>query len=406
METAFDYAMPAGTYAIPHEQLDLRPDAQVDADLVEHKPVSSEKNIWFFWDTGFAQMHGYAQRTVRAWHRRFSKQGWTVRVVDRKPGSVLNVDQFLNVNDRQTFPQAFADGNITGTYARQHTSDLVRWPLLLRYGGVYADVGLMQIGDLDAAWNRYIANPDSPFEVLTFNIDPDGRILTNYFLAARPGNPFFLRCHGLFLHLWQGRTSTEGMHSSPLLRGLPLMSSAAQSFEEDGKVYDSDEVARMLSDYIAQGQVMSMVLGLMDDQDDWNGPQYLAQHICALDYMSGSQLINDMTAWNGPRQFELLSLPLPQGQIESKDQRQARQIVEACLCTSFSFKLAHGLILRVMGDTLGSLWRRHSGSDCIPGTYADWLRHGMVFWSPCRLPSPSKIDESEPVKRGPLLSEC
>ncbi|PHH77118.1 hypothetical protein CDD82_3665 [Ophiocordyceps australis] len=406
METPFDYPMPVGLYAIPHEQLDLRPDAQIDAELVEHKPVSSEKNIWFFWDTGFAQMHGYAQRTVRAWHRRFSKQGWTVRVVNCKPGSRLNMDRFLDVNDGQMFPQAFANGSITGTYARQHMSDLARWPLLLRYGGVYADVGLMQIGDLDAAWTRYIANPDSPFEVLTFHMDPDGRTLTNYFMAARPGNAFLLRCHGLFLRLWEGRTSTEGMHSSPLLRGLGLMTGIAPSFEEDGKVYDSAETARMLSDYIAQGQVMRMVLGVVDDQDDWNGPHYVAHHICGLEYMSNSQLINDMTAWNGPRQFELLSLPLPQEQMESKDQQQARQIVEACLCTSFSFKLAHGLIVRVMGDTLGSLWRRHSGSDCVAGTYADWLRHGMVFWSPRQLPQPSKFGEGEPIKRGPLLSEC
>jgi len=42
------------------------------------------------------------------------------------------------VGDLGTFPQAFVEGRIGGEHAAQHTSDLVRFPLLLRYGGVYA----------------------------------------------------------------------------------------------------------------------------------------------------------------------------------------------------------------------------------------------------------------------------
>ena len=45
---------------------------------------------------------------------------------------------FLDVEDLGTFPQAFVEGRIGGEHAAQHTSDLVRFPLLLRYGGVYA----------------------------------------------------------------------------------------------------------------------------------------------------------------------------------------------------------------------------------------------------------------------------
>jgi hypothetical protein len=88
-------------------------------------------------------------------------------VINRLPDSPLNVANFLDISDPETFPRAFVDGTIGGEYAPQHTSDLVRWPLLLKYGGVYADVGLMQIGDLDALWNSTIGNPDSRFEVLS-----------------------------------------------------------------------------------------------------------------------------------------------------------------------------------------------------------------------------------------------
>ena len=42
---------------------------------------------------------------------------------------------FLNTFDPHTFPRAFTYGTICGDYAAQHTSDLERRPLLLKYDG-------------------------------------------------------------------------------------------------------------------------------------------------------------------------------------------------------------------------------------------------------------------------------
>ncbi|KAI2465794.1 hypothetical protein F4781DRAFT_424534 [Annulohypoxylon bovei var. microspora] len=405
MSDSTDYPLPRGLHAIPEELLDTRSDAEVDRDLLHPDPVSGEKNVWFFWHAGYATMHPYAKRNVRAWHRRLSKRGWTVRVLDRAPGSPSDVANFLDVSDPRTFPRAFADGTIGGRYATQHASDLVRFPLLLRYGGVYADVGLMQIGDLDRLWHATVADPGSPLEVLSYNING---CLTNYFMASRPGNALFRRCHRLLLALWAedgGKTGTEGMHGSPLLRGVPLMS-CSSSIEEEGKTIPADEVRKMLSDYIVQGQATMMVMGLVDEDDGWDGPRYAAERVCGIDYMVGSQLINELTSWDGRKAFDLMSLPLPKhGEAESSEQRRARDVVEACLQRSFGFKLAHGLILRVFGCTLGSLWRDHEGSDDVPGTYAHWLRHATTCWNQDELPAALEFQVIEPLKRGPLLSE-
>ncbi|PHH90567.1 hypothetical protein CDD83_3293 [Cordyceps sp. RAO-2017] len=401
------YPLPAGVSAVPRTQLDLRPDAEVDAALLSPGPVRDDKNIWFFWHSGFAQMPASGRRTVRAWHRRFAAQGWVVRVVDRQAGSAQHVGTLLDAADERTFPRAFIDGTLGGAYAAQHASDLVRWPLLLRYGGVYADVGLLPVGDLDRLWRATVADPRAPWELLSFNVGgADGRNLTNYFLAARRGNPLFARCHRLLLAVWAGRADTSGLHAHPLLRGVPLYR-VGLSFDEAGTRYGPDEVDRMLSDYIVQGQVMRLVMGLVDEEDGWHGPRYVARHVYALDYAVGSQLINEMTAWDGPRQFRLLSLALPgDDQPESDDQRLARELVEACLRRSFCFKLAHGLIVRVMGETLGSLWRKNDGADDVPGTYAHWLRYGTVHWCPDELPPRLDFTEIPPFKRGPLLREA
>lgn len=354
-------------------------------------------------------MHPYTRRTIRAYHRRFSPHNWTIRVLDRLPCSPLNVAAYLDTTDPANFPRAFIDGTVGGDYAPQHTSDLVRWPLLLRYGGVYADVGMLQIGDLERMWCETVGYAGSRFEVFSYNYGGvEARGLMNYFLMAGRGNALFERCHRLLLALWAeegGKVSTEGMHDSPLLRGVPLMVGGA-AIEEEGRKIGEEEVSRMLTDYIIQGQVMTMVMGLVDEEDGWDGPRYVAEHVYAIEFMVGSQLINQKTEWDGKKAFELMSLSLPkEGEVESAEQMQAREIVEACLQRSFGFKLAHGLILRVFGDTLGTLWRKHEGSDDVVGTYARWLRWGTMYCNQDGVPPPLAFEVIEPFKRGPLLRE-
>lgn len=195
------------------------------------------------------------------------------------------------------------------------------------------------------------------------------------------------------------------MHASPLLKGLPLMDTG-NTMEEDGITYSREETAKMLTDYIIQGHVVTMVMGLIDVEDGWDGPKYVAEHVYAYDYMVGSQNINEITAWNGPKQFELMSLHIPKGdEKESEDQRLARKIVEDCLTKSFGMKLATGMIIRVLGQTLSSLWRTHDGSDNVPGTYAHWLRYGTLYWRPKHHPAKTNFTEMPAFKIGPLLLE-
>lgn len=341
----YNYPIPKGCHAIPPHELDLhRSDAEVDALLLNPQPVppGHEKNMWFFWHSGYATMHPYAKRTIRTYHRRFSLKGWIIRVINVVPQSPGNVANFVDTLDPENFPRAFREGTITGTYARQHTSDLVRWPLLLRYGGVYADVGMMPIGDVDWLWEETVGRIEGEphpktgkrYEVLSYTSGglaggeeerddkasmPD---LMNYFLCARPQNPFFLRCHRLFLALWDegldgGKNCTDGMHKSPLLEGVPLLGNESQAME----------YRTSLSDYITQGQVVKMVLGTVDEADGWDGPRYVKDHWYTMEYMVGSQLINEMTAWDGKRAFELMSLKLPEhGTPETEDQRLARVV--------------------------------------------------------------------------------
>ncbi|KAE9376534.1 capsule polysaccharide biosynthesis protein [Stipitochalara longipes BDJ] len=384
------FPLPNGCHVIPTHLLDLRSDSDID-----------KKNIWFSWSTGYANMQNCTKRTVRLWYRRFSKQDWTIRVVDCAPGSPSNDENFLDTKDSTIFAQVFIDGTIGGEFGPQYTSDFVRFPLLNKYGGFYADIGMMQIGDLDRLWNETIGKSESRFEIVLYNRGGiNGRSLTNYFMGSGGKNPFFERCHKLFLAIWNengGRTSTQGMHTSPLLKGIPLM-------KHNSEISLSQQTE--LTDYHTQEQVITAVTGLVDEETEWDGPKYVAERVYGIEDVEYSDLINEMTSWDGRKAFKLMSLRLPEGgDVEREDQRLGREIVEACLQKSFSFKLAHGMIVKIAGETLGTLWRANDGSNDMPRSYSHWLRYGMTYWNQNQLPPALDFRATAPTKAGPLLSE-
>ncbi len=106
--------------------LDQRTDAEI-ADLLRiYHPVTSEKNVWAFWDSSYDAMHPWCRRNVLGWVRRLGPS-WTVRVLDTVPGSP---NHFHNFVGPEHFPTAFYQGKLTGRNKGQHVSDLVRLAVL------------------------------------------------------------------------------------------------------------------------------------------------------------------------------------------------------------------------------------------------------------------------------------
>ena len=100
-------------------------------------------------------------------------------------------------------------------------------------------------------------------------------------------------------------------------------------------------------------------MGLDDDEDGWNGSECVSNHVYAIDLLVGSTFINEMTAYNEQKVFDLMSLSLPKEDVVESEEQEVIEIVEACLRRSFGFKLAHGLILRVFEEsTMRTHWGR------------------------------------------------
>ena len=366
-------------------------------------PLRGAKSIFAFWHAGIRALPPYLLRNVLSWYRRFSPLGWTVYVLDTVPGSALNISRFIDTSSADVVPAAFTHNTITGEYAAQHTSDLTRFPLLLKYGGVYMDVGILAFGDVDAVWRETVGAPSSPHDFVGFTLggaaDPT---IVNFAFMCTPENPLVERAHRILLKLWQGRTHTAGMHAHPLLEGVPLMRVPKDTSGSNANGVTDEGI----TDYAIQIQAMSAAQRWKELGGGWDGPKYVREKAWLWGMLEGANVPEQLTGWDGPRIFALLSLRMPSGPgevvvVETAEQRQAREIVEKSVAGSWCYKLSHGTTAKLFGcDTTGMLWRKHVGSDAKPGTYAGWMRFAMTHCTqdPDRRMKPIEVPVYEPSR--------
>jgi hypothetical protein len=112
----------------PPGRVNSRPVEEIISELNTHIPVTSERNVWMFWDTGFEGIPAWIRRSVVNCVRR-QATSWTVRLLDVVPSSPNHVLRFVSEAD---FPAAFKDGRMLRKDGRQHVSDFARLAVVFR----------------------------------------------------------------------------------------------------------------------------------------------------------------------------------------------------------------------------------------------------------------------------------
>ena len=88
-----------------------RTDEELLSLLGKFQAVTSEKNVWAFWDGGLSNMRPWLKRNVVQWVRKNEADGWTVRVLDSVPTSP---NYALNYIPAEMLPKAFVEGTMDG----------------------------------------------------------------------------------------------------------------------------------------------------------------------------------------------------------------------------------------------------------------------------------------------------
>lgn len=105
-----------GLRYIRKENLDPRTDDEIAEWLQHRHPVTSEKNVWYFWNTGWHSMKPWVQRGVISSVRRLGDE-WTVHFTDNVLGSETHIYNYIN--PEQYLPTAFREGTMDGSSVGQ-----------------------------------------------------------------------------------------------------------------------------------------------------------------------------------------------------------------------------------------------------------------------------------------------
>ena len=169
------------------DALDKRSEEEIIRSLESYVPVTGEKNIWAFWDSGIRQMPGWCLRNVVNWVR-LCGPSWTIRVLDSDPTSANYALKYITPD---LLPDAFVKGQMNGPYVGPHSADFLRGASLYLYGGVFMDTGIILLRQVDTICWKQLEDPSSPFEVSVPLMY--GTVTANHFVASRKGNPFIKR---------------------------------------------------------------------------------------------------------------------------------------------------------------------------------------------------------------------
>lgn len=384
------FALPksaTGLREVPESQLDLRPEPQIVTELTSFRPITSEKNVWAFWDKGLDCMYPSYRCTVLNWVRKLGPS-WTVRIVDLAEGSPNNIYNYVS---KDWFPDCFINKTMDGTHAPQHAADLVRLPLLFEHGGVWMDVGNMLHTHLDDLFWNHLTAPDSPYEmgawIISGQIRKQWGSFGNFMLAARKGCIFIKNWHDCYKELWKGRTNAEGFHELPLVQDIGLAEGMAD--------WDFKDKINQMSDYVAQMLIGDRTRNLFDVNTGWNGRQFFNNKVFMVEGINNGVLGAIKTDFDGHKQAELFTTPLDDPDIEKKQATEA--FVIEMLEKSHMYKVYHnaGGGLPALGDLVKKEGFRDV--DHRPGTFGEMYRYGTVHWKPtreveCLIPQSSEED--------------
>lgn len=379
------YSPPYGFTDSP--ALDIRPESDIIFSLTSYQPVTSDQNVWAFWDSGWQNIKPWCKRNIINWVRRLGPE-WTVRVLDNVPGSDNNLSQYVPTS---SLPPALNEGNFSGP--PQHISDLIRLPLLYIHGGVWMDAGTILLRHLnDICW-RAISDPANLFEMaaILMPLRKEAGTILNGFIATKRGNGMVKRWHDVYSKLWEGKTSSEGFSKNPILAHLSPLQVQLETLNCPLLLMPNEA----LGDYLAHFLAFDRLRCLVDPSDGFDGAEYFTNKMFLIRAEEHLYYAQRITGWDGRHQYNMLTTKVSP---EAKGYAEAKDFVDSILRHSVMMKMSHGPPCGL--ENLASIWdqEEHSEDDIVPGTFGSYLRHGSVHWdveqaavSPTYLPKPARV---------------
>lgn len=358
------------------EPLDKRSDDEILNSLRIERNLTSEKNIWAFWHAGVENMPAWCKRNVIGWAR-LCGPSWTIRVLDTVPGSKNHALDYIPA---EMLPRTFVQGTMAGSYTGPHSADFLRGALLYLHGGVFMDVGIILIRSLDHICWAQLEDPENPRQVSVPCMF--GTTIANHFVASRKADPFIKRWHELFVHLWKDHTSYDGLSANPLVAFATTMDFSES--QKRGYNWEFSVEPLVIFEYIMQVIAWLRLCMLEDAGDGFSCADYERDQILWFDVLEEDWAAETVVGFRGQELFDALATKRDIDP-ESENYKTAYKLVWRLLTGSSMQKISHGKHL-TKTPALGLLWdmKENESKDIEPGTFAELLRYGSVYFEQTR----------------------
>lgn len=208
------------------------------------------KVIWGYWHSGKESMPPFCKLCVRTWVSRHP--GWTVVIL-----SDTNYKEYVAPSD---LPSTFESLKV------QHRSDIVRFAVLRRFGGVYMDVSTVCMRSFDGIWE----NPGDSEVMLCMPgwLECGTKAVNNaIIMALKPNTPYVVRLQQRVLAYAESPCS-----SLAEMKAHPAFGAWKRHFDDPGMGALSD-----MMEYAAILWIMADCLVY-----DEHVRQYVQEHVRAL----------------------------------------------------------------------------------------------------------------------------
>jgi hypothetical protein len=185
--------------------------------------------------------------------------------------------------------------------------------------------------------------------------------------------------HDIFVHLWRNRNNLGGIIEDPLVafgKEFKFGESEASNFHWDFKVEPI-----VVMNYISQVLAWLRLCMLEDPNDGFNGADYFGEKILLFDSLAEDWGAEATVGFPGQDLFNFLATKRDADPGSEEEYKLAYKATWRLLTKSSMQKITHGKAL-TKSPALGILWDReeNEGKDVEPGTFAELLRYGSVYY--------------------------
>jgi hypothetical protein len=200
--------------------------------------ATDKKTLWTYWDKGLPFLSPFQRLNLCLWRQTLGMD-WQVVVMDQNANSPLHYAHFLPPSQlpRSFFHPQFSRLHDEGHLSAVYRSDMLRLPLLERYGGLWADLTTLPLKHPESFCSLEDALCGFVLPHQGLKVFNQRNHFENWFILARAQSPLIQAWSRAFFQFWDDHLSAVNIRKFASHQDLDL-SAYWRRANENGTFFD------------------------------------------------------------------------------------------------------------------------------------------------------------------------